>query len=202
MPSILSCLISVLLMSPGGTGDISAYGFLGFGMSQFEDDILAEGDYVTLDNGSYIPAGVAFFYQVSPKFQLGAEVEVAASPFSGDYTWNDGYESGTGEWEMSMTTVGAVAKFLPSNEFYLRGGVANYSGEIEGEDAYGTGEVDMESGIGFNFGAGYVTPLSENVFGALEGVYHMVSLKPDVPVPADDLEFNHYAVRAMIGTGL
>jgi len=207
MPSIFSCLISVLLMSPGGTGDVTLYGFLGFGMSQLDEDMFtAEGSemyYNEVDNGSYVPAGAVVLYQVSPRFQLGAEVEVCASSFSGDYTWYDEYGySGEGEWETSMTTLGATARFLATNDIYLRGGVASYSASQEAEDEYSAIDFDYESGFGFNFGAGYITPLSETVFGGLEGVYHIVSLEPDLPYAMDDIKLDHYAVRAMIGTTL
>ena len=205
MVAVCVSLLSALLMVPGQAGDIYLYGFIGYGLSSIEESFYVyDGStltYVETENGSYVPAGAQFFYQISQKFQIGAEYELCLSDFSGDYTWYD-YGSGPGEWEISMNTLGAVARVLLREDIYLRGGVANYSGNLKFEDYYTVGKWDFKSGVGFNFGAGYITMLSESVYGGIEGIYHMVSLEPDVLGDADELQMDHYALRVMIGTSL
>ncbi|MBN1435069.1 hypothetical protein JW921_09935 [Candidatus Fermentibacterales bacterium] len=199
MSLFLTALLSMSLVAGGGSstpGKYSVYGFLGYGMSAFDEDFLDPWD-----QEAYVPAGAQFFYQVSPKFQVGAEFELCAKEFS----WEEEYYEAGYYWDetldLSMTTIGLVGRYFIAESFFARGGVASYSGSVEYYDEwYGyTVDGDLESGIGFNIGGGYLTNVSPKVYAGVEGVYHIVSLEPEDF--NESYDFNHWAFRGMIGTG-
>lgn len=190
-------LLSALIFKPGldagKIDDLNFFlcGFIGYGMSAFE----LEDAVGNLEQGSYIPGGLQFLYSINQSFRVGAEVETCLSPFTCEDADNPN------ELEISMGTIGLVAEFLPTEQFFIRGGVASYSGSGEYYDDYygSTGRGDVESGIGFNVGAGYITNISGNFYGGVEGVYHIVSLQLDDDFDTNTYDFNHWAARAFVG---
>ncbi|MCK5842673.1 MAG: hypothetical protein KAH31_10920 [Candidatus Sabulitectum sp.] len=166
-------------------------GFVGYGMSNFELDE-AVGD---LDQASYIPGGLQFLYLAGSNFRVGAETEICLSEFKCEDSRNNN------ELEVSLNMIGLVVQYFPAEAFFLRGGVGSYSGSGEYYDDYygSTGKGDIESGLGFNLGAGYITNVSNNFYGGIEGIYHIASLELDDSSDTGSYDFNHWSARVFFG---
>ncbi len=206
-------MLTALLAKPGDSEEpgidsskFSGSAFVGYGMSIFEEDLL---DYYYLDDGPYIPIGVKFLYEATPRFKIGSEFEFCASPFAleGDGTNSQSENYYESETDISMTTINFLGQFYVSEGLYIRAGVARYSGtaEIKIENEEGSlvydEKTDIEPAFGFNGGIGYEAQISENAFAGIEGVYHKVDVEfEEVNYDIGDLDFSHWAVHVFVGT--
>jgi len=222
-------ILTALLAKPGDpvepgmdTSKFSGAAFVGYGMSIFDGLMLELYD---MSDGSYVPVGARFLYEVSPQFKIGSEFEFCASPFTVDNSDTDAFGDIVTEIDVSMTTINFMGQFYPVEGLYIRAGVARYSGTgemkvIDDGELEWTGKADFEPAFGFNGGIGYETQLSGNIFGGIEGVYHKVDLKIDESTAFEgdegygyggskgdddllellDFDLSHWAIHVFVGT--
>ncbi len=201
---LIATMLSAIILEPGLNSEIADthkgffFGFAGFGMSAFEDDVTGD-----MGQGFYVPTGVQFLYRVTPEIGIGAEFEFTGRMFtsSGEYYDDIQGEYFEEKYQIYMNTIGLIAEYFVTDEIFMRGGIARYSGWTQYYDGY-TDEwdnTDLESGIGFNFGAGYLMRLSETMYAGLDGIYNIVSLKPEAADESYGL--HHWAARISLGTG-
>ena len=200
---LISLLLSILILDPGSNPDEAdtqkgyLCWFLGYGMSAFEDNVIGN-----MGQGSYIPTGVQFCYRITPEIGIGAEFEFTGSMFSGSGEYADSSEQYFDEkYKVYMNTIGFIMKYSISDAVFLRGCIARYSGWSQYYDGY-SGEwsnIDLRSGIGFNFGGGYLMQILEKQYIGIEGVYHIVSLEQETT--GESYGFNHWAARFLLGMG-
>ena len=201
---LTTVMLSALILEPVLNSDTTDthkcffFAFAGFGMSAFEDDITCD-----MGQGYYIPTGVQFLYKITPEIGIGAEFEFTGRMFtsSGEYYDDTHGEYFVEKYQIYMNTIGLITEYFITDEVFIRGGIARYSGWSQYYDGYYDewSNVDLESGIGFNFGAGYLMRLSETMYAGLNGIYNIVSMKPETAV--ESYGFNHWAARISIGTG-
>ncbi len=201
---LITAMLSAIMLEPGLNSDAPNmqkgffFGFAGFGMSAFADDITCD-----MGQGYYIPTGVQFLYKITPEIGIGAEFEFTGRMFtsSGEYYDDIHGEYFVEKYQIYMNTIGLIAEYFITDDIFLRGGIARYSGWSQYYDGYYDewNNVDLESGIGFNFGAVYLMRLSETMYAGLDGIYNIVSMKPETAV--ESYGFNHWAARISIGTG-
>lgn len=201
---LIGTILSVIILEPGPNPDGTNtqrgffFSFAGYGMSAFEDDVIGD-----MGQGSYVPTGVQLLYGVTPEIRIGVEFEFTGKMFTSSGEYYDENHQGYFEEknQVYMNAISLIAEYFINDEIFLRGGVARYSGWSQCYDGY-YGEwynVDLESGIGFNFGGGYLMHLSETKYVGLDGIYHIVSLEPEGA--GESFGFNHWAARVSIGTG-
>ena len=143
-------------------------------MSAFEDQESAAG---------CILAGASLGFKVMPSMQIGAEFQY---PFGYKF---EGEDEGV-KWTATMNQmlVGAFAKFFFGSGNimpFVKAGLGYYMGNMKWEGGGMSGDEDVESKIGFNFGGGV---LHNSGFFA-EFNYHMVT--------REDASMNAWA--AMVG---
>jgi len=199
---MLSMVAALIISVPSDTLDekfsptYSIFGFFGYGMSAFEDEFIHDAD-----QSSYIPGGLQFYYDITPTIRIGAEYKLTLSQFK-----FEGSPSGAVyyyDYEGSLSSISVLGKIFIFDGAFGRAGFGTYSGsgkqtnyEPDGTVWY-IDEIDLDSGIGFNIGAGYLTQLSDQYYGGVEGVYHIVSLEPDDE--DNSYDFNHWAIQLFGG---
>jgi hypothetical protein len=173
--------------------------YAGYGLSQFDDELFTED---VLDQTTYLPVGASVEYGLE-MFTFGIEANYSVLPFTFDMPV---YEL-ENAWELEITqlVIGGFVKvrFRDISEInpYIRAGLGYYGGK--GRNNYSdefkqlsTGledtESDFEPAIGFNGGIGMDFPVSNVSFLYLEGIYHFVQRKYDIP-NAESFKANNFA---------
>lgn len=168
MKKLSLVLVLALALVLPASAQVAVNVFTGLTYSAFEDQEEA---------ASALPLGVAVGFMAAPKLEVGGEVNLAVPGY--------GFESTI--YDVKFTTTFQQNLFGVYGRYYLGGqslkpfvkaGVGLYSGDVKIEGSF-MGEtmdesLDVDSAIGFNFGAGV---LFKSFYGEFN--YNLVSRKSD-----------------------
>lgn len=141
-------LIFALLLTLPVAAQVSLNVFTGYSVSAFEDQEEA---------ASAIPLGVAVGYKVMPQLEVGGEVNFALPGYAFESTIYD-IDFTTTFHQNLFGIYGRYYVPLQSVRPFVKAGVGLYAGNITMEGEYGgqkmDEEIELDSAIGFNVGAG------------------------------------------------
>jgi len=207
MKKSLAILFTLFLLS-GSAFAQSIGGFVGYGASAFGDKFFGE-EAEDENQAKYVPVGAHILFGTGGNFEIGAEINYAAVPFTfdaGEY----------GDLEVEQLYYGALAKFKIGSGGgiwpYVRGGAGLYTGSVNvkySEEAKAIGaedeSIDLKSAFGFNVGGGAELDFSSNNGLFAEFVYHIVTREFDQEEGEEgDTSFgaNNWAIQVGFHFGL
>ena len=163
---LVLCFVSSAVYSQG----LGLSVFAGYAMSAFEDQDDAAGT---------IPVGVRVSKQMAPKIDVGAEFLYPIGGFK--FEVQESYWGQTYSYDLTINQmlIGAFAKMILSEggmSPYAKAGVGMYMGNAKAEGDGIDEDVDIDSAIGFNVGAG-INLSSKPMY--IEFNYHIVSRKTE-----------------------
>jgi opacity protein-like surface antigen len=207
----LFLVLFTLFLFVGNVFSQSIGAFVGYGTSAFSD-------LENTDQAGYVPVGAHILFGTGGNFEIGAEINYAAVPFTFDVQ-DPRYDFSLGETKIGQLYYGALAKFkigsgggiLP----YIRGGAGLYTGSIKMEyseefkkmyeESLGITledqETDLKSAFGFNVGGGAEIDFSSNNGIFAEFVYHFVKRELDKE-GAESFTANNWAFHVGFHFGL
>jgi hypothetical protein len=182
----------------GNPSRIAVAGFIGYGLSHFEE----QSDW---GGTSYlIPAGLQLLLRICPRLSIGAELNQSIRPFSWDV--KPGIEK-IAEWSVTQTAISALLKYEGSTHGrrpHARAGFGLYlsTGKSEFEAGWGNDyELSYKPGFGGSAGLGLTADWGRSQLYMVEVVYHVSYRRVDED-GANAHWHNHLAIQVAAGVNL
>jgi len=181
-------LVFALLLTLPVAAQVNLNVFTGYSLSAFEDQEEA---------ASAIPLGVAVGYKVMPQLEVGGEVNLALPGYAFESTIY-GVDFTTTFHQNLFGVYGRYYLPLQTVSPFLKAGVGLYTGNITMEGEFMgekmDEELDMDSAVGFNFGAGVM--LKKGFYGEFNyTIVNRASSEDDEDGSGESFGANTWAIQ-------